>query len=57
MVGNSFTFADLHLFGYVSELSDKSILDGFPKIKSLTDRVGNVPNIKASVESRPVTKM
>eukprot|EP00091_Calanus_sinicus_P025019 TRINITY_DN9304_c0_g1_i1.p1 TRINITY_DN9304_c0_g1~~TRINITY_DN9304_c0_g1_i1.p1 ORF type:complete len:203 (-),score=76.24 TRINITY_DN9304_c0_g1_i1:55-663(-) len=57
MVGNSFTFADLHLFAYVSELPDKSILDGFPKIKNLTGRVGNLPNIKAWVESRPVTKM
>eukprot|EP00090_Calanus_glacialis_P035993 TRINITY_DN6140_c0_g1_i1.p1 TRINITY_DN6140_c0_g1~~TRINITY_DN6140_c0_g1_i1.p1 ORF type:complete len:203 (-),score=57.98 TRINITY_DN6140_c0_g1_i1:65-673(-) len=57
MVGNSFTFADLHLFGYISELPDKSILDGFPKIKNLTDRVGNLPNIKAWVQSRPVTEM
>jgi len=57
MVGNSFTFADLHIYGYVNELPDKSIIDGFPKLKSLTDRVANLPNIKAWVESRPVTNM
>eukprot|EP00091_Calanus_sinicus_P007786 TRINITY_DN19037_c0_g1_i1.p1 TRINITY_DN19037_c0_g1~~TRINITY_DN19037_c0_g1_i1.p1 ORF type:complete len:155 (-),score=53.02 TRINITY_DN19037_c0_g1_i1:38-439(-) len=55
MVGDSFTFADLHLFNYFGEFADKNILDGFPKIKNLTDRVGNIPNIKAWLESRPVT--
>lgn len=57
MAGNSFSFADLHLFGYAAELPDKSILDAFPKIKNLTERVGKLPNIKAWVESRPVTDM
>ena len=54
MVGNSFSWADLHLYGYVSEFPDKTILDGFPKIKSLIERVGKLPNIKAWVESRPI---
>ena len=57
MVGNTFSWADLHLYGYVSELPDKTIVDGFPKLKNLTERVGKLPNIKAWVESRPVTKM
>jgi len=57
LVGNAFTFADLHLFAYVSELPDKTFVDATPKIKSLVDRVGKLPNIKAWVESRPVTQM
>ena len=57
MVGNAFSWADLHLYDYISELPDKAVLDGFPKIKNLSERVGNLPNIKAWMESRPETFM
>merc|ERR1712098_673486 len=56
-VGNNFTWADLHTFMYVSDLPDKSVLKSFPKIANLVERVGNIPNIKNWVETRPVTTM
>ena len=57
MVGNSFTFADLHIFGYVGELPDKTMIDGYPHLANLVSRVANIPNIKEWVQSRPVTNM
>ena len=56
-VGNSFSWADLHTFMYVSDLQDKSILAGFPKLADLVDRVASIPNIKKWVETRPSTDM
>ena len=56
-VGNNFSWADLHTFMYVSDLPDKSVLKSFPKIGNLVERVGNIPNIKNWVETRPVTDM
>merc|ERR1712058_120083 len=56
-VGNNFSWADLHTFMYVSDLPDKSVLKSFPKIANLVERVGNIPNIKNWVETRPVTTM
>merc|ERR1712130_696619 len=56
-VGNNFSWADLHTFMYVSDLPDKSVLKNFPKIGNLVERVGNIPNIKNWVETRPVTDM
>merc|ERR1711942_357268 len=56
-VGNNFSWADLHTFMYVSDLPDKSVLKSFPKIANLVERVGNIPNIKKWVETRPVTAM
>ena len=55
LVGNAFSWADLHVFDFCSNLPDKSCLDKLPKIKSLTERVGQIPNIKCWVESRPKT--
>ena len=55
LVGNAFSWADLHVFDFCSNLPDKSCLDKLPKIKSLTERVGQIPNIKCVVESRPKT--
>ena len=56
-VGNKFSWADLHTFMYFSDLPSKSVLDGFPKLANLVDRVSNIPNIKKWVETRPVTAM
>eukprot|EP00092_Neocalanus_flemingeri_P054115 GFUD01063726.1.p1 GENE.GFUD01063726.1~~GFUD01063726.1.p1 ORF type:complete len:127 (-),score=57.56 GFUD01063726.1:126-473(-) len=56
-VGNNFTWADLHTFMYVSDLPTKGVLDGFPKLANLVERVANIPNIKKWVETRPVTNM
>ena len=56
-VGNNFTWADLHTFMYVSDLQNKDVIKSFPKIVNLVERVGNIPNIKHWVETRPVTSM
>merc|ERR1712055_384876 len=56
-VGNNFTWADLHTFMYISDLPSKDVLNSFPKLKNLVERVGNIPNIKNWVETRPVTAM
>ena len=57
-VGNSLTWADTHVFMYLSEFPvvlEK--LEKFPKLAGLKERVGSVPNIKAWVESRPKTDL
>ena len=56
-VGNNLTWADLHVYMYASESVDKAVLAKFPKLANLVERVGNVPNIKAWVESRPKTDL
>merc|ERR1711913_207557 len=55
-VGNSLTWADTHVFMYISDL-EPAALEKFPKLTALKERVGNVPNIKAWVESRPKTDL
>ena len=55
--GNALTWADVLAYNFCSGLPDKSCLDKCPKIKSLVARVGEIPNIKAWVERRPVTKL
>ena len=57
LVGNAFSWADLHLFDFCFNLPDKSCLDKYPKIKNLTERVACIPNIKCWVESRPKTNL
>ena len=57
MVGNTFTFADLHIYGYVCELPDETMIEGYPRLANLVKRVANIPNIKEWVQSRPVTNM
>merc|ERR1712179_442765 len=47
----------LHTFMYISDLPDKDALKNFPMIANLVERVGNIPNIKNWVETRPVTSM
>merc|ERR1712038_254570 len=55
--GNAFSWADLHVFDFCSNLPDKSCLEKVPKIKNLTERVSKIPNIKSWVESRPKTNL
>merc|ERR1712184_197118 len=57
LVGNAFSWADLHLFDFCCNLPDKSCLDKCPKIKNLTERVCCIPNIKCWVDSRPKTNL
>merc|ERR1712244_155721 len=57
LVGNAFSWTDLHLFDFCCNLPDKSCLDKCPKIKNLTERVGCIPNIKCWVDSRPKTNL
>merc|ERR1711976_446795 len=56
-VGNNLTWADLHVYMYATDAVDKAVLAKFPKLANLAERVGNVPNIKAWVESRPKTDL
>merc|ERR1719351_584319 len=56
-VGNNLTWADLHVYMYATDAVDKAVLAKFPKLANLAERVGNVPNIKSWVESRPKTDL
>ena len=54
MVGNNFTWADLHLFYFCSEdFICPSVLQNYPKLSNLVSRVGAMPNIKKWMETRP----
>merc|ERR1712012_1317039 len=55
-VGNNLTWADLHVYMYATDL-DKAAYAKYPKLVSLSERVGDLPNIKAWVESRPKTDL
>ena len=55
-VGNNLSWADLHVFMYLGDL-DKAAYVKYPKLVSLYERVGDLPNIKAWVESRPKTDL
>jgi len=58
MVGNAFSWADLHLFFYVTDMklmANKNVDQSFPMIANLVQRVGSIPNVKAWVESRPAS--
>merc|ERR1712066_497497 len=57
MVGNALSWADLRLFDFCHTLEQPSCLNKFPKIKNLTERVRNIPNIKNWVQSRPKSKL
>merc|ERR1711894_603064 len=50
-------WADLHVYMYATDAVDKAVLAKFPKLANLVERVGNVPNIKTWVESRPKTDL
>merc|ERR1712018_555814 len=55
-VGNNLTWADTHVFMYLGDLP-KEAYANYPKLVSLYERVGAVPNIKAWVDSRPKTDL
>jgi len=53
-VGNSFTWADLHTFFLCSEdFICPTVLATYPKLSNLVSRVGEMPNIKSWMETRP----
>ena len=54
--GNALTWADTHVFLYLSE-QEPGLTEKYPKLADLKERVGNIPNIKAWVESRPKTEV
>merc|ERR1712066_1009113 len=60
MVGNAFSWADLHIFFYVTDMklmAGKAVETNFPKILDLVQRVGTIPNVKAWVDSRPASML
>jgi len=54
MVGNNFTWADLHMFFFCSEdFLEPEVIQKYPHISNLVERVGSLPRIKTWIESRP----
>ena len=54
MVGNNFTWVDLHLFYFSSEdVLEPEIVQTYPKISNLVRRVEQIPNIKNLMQTRP----
>lgn len=54
------TWADLAYYGFLSFLIEKfgeDYLKDAPNVKALIDRVGELPNIKQWVETRPKTEI
>ena len=56
-VGNNLTWADLHLFAGIDILraDDLELLDQYPKMKNLIERIETEPNIAKWLQSRPKT--
>ena len=48
-VGNTLSWADIHLYAYCAELPDQAVMTKFPKLKNLVDRVKVLPRIQAWV--------
>ena len=53
LVGNTLSWADIQTLFFCSELGDQDILKNVPEVANLVVRIGNLPNIKAWVETRP----
>merc|ERR1711976_1010951 len=54
MVGNTFSWADLQVFYFCGkDFICPNVLAKYPKLSNLVRRVGQMPNIKKWVESRP----
>jgi len=56
LVGEELTWADIACYNFLSVLAtmtEEDIYSDIPMMKALVDRVGNIPNIKKYVESRP----
>jgi len=58
-VGDSVSLADIHAYNFLWSLSQhegqSGMLDNFPEMKALVERVGALPNIAKWVASRPAT--
>jgi len=57
--GNKLTWADLHVFAFLDKLrlDNAELLDGFPTVKNLIERVEQMPNISRWLKSRPSSLM
>merc|ERR1711976_256356 len=57
--GNNLTWADLHVFAFVDRmrLGNTELLDDYPKMKNLIERIEQEPNIANWLQSRPNTMM
>eukprot|EP00092_Neocalanus_flemingeri_P001382 GFUD01001475.1.p1 GENE.GFUD01001475.1~~GFUD01001475.1.p1 ORF type:complete len:224 (-),score=69.63 GFUD01001475.1:109-780(-) len=54
LVGNNFTWADLHLFFFCTEdFLEPKVVAQYQKIANLVGRVGALPNIENWVQTRP----
>ncbi|XP_023324653.1 glutathione S-transferase 1 [Eurytemora carolleeae] len=56
-VGGALTWADIVTYQFCVELPDKTVVEKYPKISALVAKVGELPNIKAWVASRPKTTL
>ena len=54
-VGNSLTFADLHVFYFLAEAEYMCpfVVKQYPNLSGLVDRIASYPNIKNYIETRP----
>ena len=54
-VGNSLTFADLHVFYFLAEAEYMCpiVVKQYPNLSGLVDRIAKIPNIKNYIETRP----
>jgi len=53
-VGNILSWADIQTFMILTEF-DQDVVKKFPKVANLVERIGQIPNIKKWVESRPAS--
>lgn len=54
-VGNSLTFADLHVFYLLAEAEYMCpiVVKQYPHLSGLVDRIASIPNIKNYIATRP----
>jgi len=53
MAAGKLSWADIIVFYFASELPDKEVIKGYPKLDALCSKVANLPKIKSWVERRP----
>jgi len=56
LVGNHLSLADLYIFAYYDLVGKEDVLDNFPLLKNLTQRIAALPNIKNYLATRPATE-
>merc|ERR1712013_382756 len=56
-VGNNLTWADLHLYTFVEifQKNNPRVLENYPTMKNLLERIEDLPNISQWLKSRPQT--